>query len=185
MKKTFRKVQFLANIATIVIAVLLSFVVVKQYFFTSDPLNRSWQRAGSSPSLPVPTRPVPESPVGKTIPLENVNWKENKRTLVLYASTNCKYCTESSPFYQRLVKEMPTNGVSLVAVLPQSVEEAKAYLNANDVNIPQVLNSSLDSIGVRGTPTLLLIDENGVISEYWRGKLSPDKEAEVLGKLSS
>lgn len=186
MKKSFRRIQFLSNIATIVIAILLSFVVVKQYLFSSaEPLNRSWQRVSNSSIMPVSNRPARESPIGKTITLENVNWKENKKTLVLYISVNCRYCTESSPFYQRLVEENSSNRVPIIAVLPQAVEDAKAYLKAHNVNIVQVYNSSLEFIGVRATPTLMLVDENGIVIESWRGKLTEDKEAEVLSKLSS
>lgn len=187
MNKTlFRRTQFLSYIATIVIAVLLSLMVVKQYFFASEPSNKFSQRViSSSTTLPETRRPVPESPVGKTITLENINWKENKKTLVLYVSTTCRYCTESSSFYQRLVQENSARGVPIVAVMPQPIEEATAYLKANNVNIWQVYNSSLESIGVRATPTLLLVDENGVVVESWRGKLAENKEAEVISKLSS
>jgi thioredoxin-related protein len=38
----------------------------------------------------------------------------------------------------------------------------------------------LEVIGVRGTPTLLLIDKQGAVKESWVGKLPPDKETEVL-----
>jgi peroxiredoxin len=185
MKKIFRTAQFLSNIATIIIAVLLGLVVVKIYLFNSEPLSRGRQRVDNPAMLPPSARPVQESPVGKSIAIENVNWKENGKTLVLYVSATCHFCTESSPFYQRLVKENSSNGVTLLAVLPQSVEESKAYLKAQDINITQVYNTSLASIGVRATPTLLLVDEDGVVAESWRGKLTADQEAEVLNKLSS
>ncbi len=180
MKKLFRFAQFMSYVATIVIAVLLSVIVIKQYVlspseltgFRSPPSNGNFQR------------PPEISPVGRPLPLENINWKENKKTLVLFISTTCRYCTESAPFYQRLVKENRGN-VKLVAVFPQPVEEAIEYLSSNSVEIPDVRNASLMSLGLRGTPTLLLVDENGVVSEYWRGKLTPAREANVLSKLSS
>jgi hypothetical protein len=41
------------------------------------------------------------------------------------------------------------------------------------------------SLGVRGTPTLLLVNNTGKIADFWVGKLSPDKEAEGLRRLRS
>jgi hypothetical protein len=41
----------------------------------------------------------------------------------------------------------------------------------------------LGEIGVRGTPTLILIDGGGVVKQSWVGRLSADEEAEVLSRL--
>jgi peroxiredoxin len=187
MKKTFRQVQFLSYIATIVIALLLGFIVVKQSFFSSSESADNIARQRPVNIAPqAPQRPVaPATPVGKAVPLQNVNWKENKKTLILYVSAACRYCTESAPFYQRLVKENSSKDVKIVAVLTQPVEEAKEYLKKHNVNIEEVHSASFSSIGVSATPTLLLVNEDGVISDYWRGRLQADKETEVLAKLSS
>lgn len=69
--------------------------------------------------------------------------------------------------------------------MPQTVEEGKQYLKNLGVDISEVYNAKLASIGVTATPTLLLIDQSGVVSDMWRGKLSDDAEKEVLSKLSS
>lgn len=176
----------MSYVATMVIAILLSFIVVKQYLVSTPQqavADIPVQRVANA-SQQVITRPPQENLVGKSVPLD-LNWKDNKKTLVLYISTICRYCTESAPFYQRLVAENSRNGVNLVAVFPQSIEEAKEYLQTHNVNIDQVYNNSLNSISVRATPTLMLVDENGVVTDFWRGKLTADREAEVMAKLSS
>jgi hypothetical protein len=66
----------------------------------------------------------------------------------------------------------------------QSEDEAREYLDRHEIKVDEVRSDSLRSIGVTGTPTILLVNENGVVSNYWRGKLSPEKEAEVLAKLA-
>lgn len=189
MRKTYRKLQFLSNIATVVIAVLLCIITVKLFFPTSPtvsvadiPKSNITADSNSRPAA----KPPQESPVGKSVPLENVDWKENKKTLVLYISTTCRFCNESSPFYKRLVEKYADGkNVKLVAVLPQSVDEAKKHLTDLGVGINDVRNARLTSIGVSATPTLLLVNESGVISEYWRGKLTEDREKEVFSKLAS
>jgi thioredoxin-related protein len=187
MKNIFRKVQFLSNISVILIALLFGFVVIKQSLIqptipdvnaTSKPVDKP---GPSSPAVPPNRAPA----VGMAVPLENVNWKDNKKTLVLYISATCRYCTESVPFYQRLIKENIKNGVKVIAVLPQESNEAKEYLASKNVDITQIYKASFGSIGVTATPTLLLVDASGVITDSWRGKLPPDKEEEVISKLFS
>lgn len=123
--------------------------------------------------------------IGQKVPLEDVNWKDHEKTLVLYLSATCRYCTESIPFYQRLIRENAAKGIEFIAVMPQEDNEAKAYLNSKKLEITQTYKASFASIGVTSTPTLLLVDNNGVVTDSWRGKLAPDRENEVIDKLSS
>jgi hypothetical protein len=96
----------------------------------------------------------------------------------------CHFCSESAPFYQRLARETAQkSGVHLVAVLPQDVAEGSKYLNSLGVPIEDVRQAQLDALGVSGTPTLILIDGKGVVMKSWVGKLSGDREAEVLDQL--
>lgn len=191
MKKIFRKVQFLSNIATIVIALLFSLVVGKLYLFPSSELTNNVASPRTVTSIPQPTpkaitQSAQISPIGKSVPLENVNWKENKKTLVLYVSTTCHFCTESSPFYKRLAeKYSDSKDVKLVTIMPQPIDDAKAYLKDLEINIKEVYSYPLTSIGVTATPTLLLVNDSGIVTEIWRGKLSSDREDQVLSKLSS
>lgn len=46
--------------------------------------------------------------------------------------------------------------------------------------IPEVRQAGLDALGVRGTPTLLLINDKGVVIKSWVGRLPIDKEGEVI-----
>lgn len=188
MKKIFRKVQFVSNIAVIVIAILLSVIVVKQYILS----NTSAESTTTIRKIPatyadVPTEgkpPAPQTtPVGQNVPLQNIDWKKNNQTLVLYLSTKCRFCTESGPFYQRLLQESAGKNVRFITVVPQTVDEGREYLNSLGVKIDDVYQNPLQSIGVRSTPTLLLVNESGVVTDYWVGKLKEDKESQVLAKL--
>lgn len=190
MRKTYRKLQFLSSVATVIIAVLLCVITVKLFFPTPPTLNiANMPRFNNVPGnslSPANSAPPQVTPVGKAMPLENIDWKTNKKTLVLYLATTCRFCDESSPFYKRLVEKYSDGkNVKLIAVLPQTVDEAKNHLKGLGVNINEVYSSPLRSIGVTATPTLLLVNESGVVSEMWRGKLTSDRETEVLNKLSS
>ena len=79
-------------------------------------------------------------------------------------------------------KERPED-LKLVAVLPQPVEETRKYLDGEGVHVDEVRQAAPESIGVAGTPTLLLVDARGKVSDVWRGKLQPDEEEKVIATL--
>lgn len=188
MKKLYRKVQFISNLATIIIAVLLAIIVVRQFASTPPQAEGSLalvKTAATSPGQTSEPNAAPKTtPLGKTVPLSGIDWQKNKKTLILYLSTRCRFCDESMPFYRRLAeKYSESKDVKLMAVFPQSVDEAKAHFKSHGVNINEVLNAQLTSIGVTATQTLLLVNESGVVTDMWKGKLPGEKETEVINKL--
>jgi hypothetical protein len=98
-------------------------------------------------------------------------------------STVCHLCTESGPFYQRLAKAR--GRTQLLAVLPQPIDEGKRYLEKLGVSVDKIRQVSLSSIDVRGTPTLMLVNSDGVVVNTWIGTLQVDREAEVLSKMQA
>lgn len=164
------KTETLANIMTVVVSLLLSVVLVKQFLLPA----RAHRAAG------------PQTAVGTNLKgsLPGVDWGKNGRTLILAISTGCHFCTDSAPFFKRIEKERPRD-VKLVAVLPQAVEEARKYLDGEGVHVDDVRQASPQSIGVAGTPTLLLVDARGRVSDVWRGKLQPNDEEKVIATLRS
>jgi hypothetical protein len=87
----------------------------------------------------------------------------------------------SGPFYQRLVKEH--GNAKLIAVLPQTVGEGQAYLKKLGVDINDVRQVSFSNLKIVGTPTLILIDGDGKVTDVWQGALQPDEENEVSSRL--
>jgi thiol-disulfide isomerase/thioredoxin len=162
-----RKIEILANIAILVVAVLLGVVLVKKYLLTGD-------RPETAPKIVAGTK----------MTLPGVDWSKNGQTLMVVLQKGCHFCTESAPFYQRLVKETAERGgVHLVAVLPQEVPEAKKYLEEIKVPIDEVRQASPTALGVAGTPTLILVNEAGVVVDVWEGRLPASEESKVLNRL--
>jgi hypothetical protein len=121
--------------------------------------------------------------VGATLSLAGIEWQKSERSLVLALSIGCHFCSESAGFYQRLVPAASSCGVQVLAVLPQPVAESRNYLEKLGVTMPEVMAGSLATIGVSGTPTLLLLDRQGKILQAWVGKLDTDGERRVLSSL--
>jgi thioredoxin-related protein len=111
-----------------------------------------------------------------------VDWSRNGRTLVIAISTTCHFCKESEPFYRRLQQEVG-KGIKTVAVLPQPVNEAEQHLSGAGLHVDQVKQAELSNIGVRGTPTMLLVNSNGVVTRVWTGRLAPEQQEQALSVL--
>jgi len=160
-----------ANLATVAVAILLSIVLVRTFILprTSSP--------GRQP-------PMQQSSKGTNLKgvLPGVDWAKNGRTLVLALSTQCHFCTDSLPFFQQVSKDSGCH-VKLLAVLPQNKSDSGQFLSNGGVRVDEVRQASMDSIGVRGTPTLLLVDEKGTVTDEWQGKLSHEQEEQVLSEL--
>lgn len=168
MNNLTKRVELLANVVIIVVAVLLGGVLVKRYLLPQAESPQAQARIQPGTKLSVP----------------GIEWGKNERTLLLVLSTTCHYCTESSPFYQRLAREKAEKGgVGLVALLPQSVDESQKYLNGLGVSVDDIKQAGPDAVPVRGTPTLIMADREGAVVESWVGKLPAEKEAEVLNSF--
>jgi len=160
-----------ANVAIIVVALVLGAVLVKRFLL---PIRNP----------PAVSRPDPRVPPGTKISLRDIDWAKNQRTLILAISDSCHFCTESAEFYKALVQQKANkNSVHIVAVLPQTPEQGKTYLDKLGVSVDEIKQAELSSIGVSATPTLLMVDQTGSVLEGWVGKLPGNKEKEVLSRF--
>ncbi|HJU53728.1 MAG TPA: hypothetical protein VJ715_04115 [Pyrinomonadaceae bacterium] len=163
-----KKLDFLASVAIIAVAILMSVVLIKNYIFNKGSASTD---AGN------------QIKIGRPVSLPDVDWAEHGHTLLLAISTTCQFCSESAPFYQRLAQGR--RDYRLIAVSPQTVNESRKYLDRLGVAVDKVMQVPFDSLGIRGTPTLALVDSSGVVTEVWVGKLPVGEEADVISRLQN
>jgi hypothetical protein len=167
-----KKTELLANVAIIIVALLLGVVLVKRYLL---PSNDAAAARDADPHITAGTKAS----------LTGVDWAKNNQTLLLVLSRDCHFCTESAPFYQRLARETAGHtDVHLIALFPQAVEEGRQYLAGLGIPVEDVRQAAPGSTGARGTPTLILVDDKGVVKKSWIGKLSAPEESEILNQLA-
>jgi hypothetical protein len=159
-----RAIELLVNLAILVLCVVLSAVLVKKYFFGPPP------------------EPVGIS-VGARIAVPDFDWRRQPQTVVLALQQNCRFCSESAPFYKTLIAEASRRGVRVVAVFPQDEASARTYLAGLGVEAPELKIADFRALEIRGTPTVLLADREGVATHVWRGKLPESREQDVLDAL--
>jgi hypothetical protein len=169
----FKKTELIANIAIIIVALLLGAVLVKRFLL---PGNETTAARNADPHIPA----------GSKASLSGVDWARNGQTLLMVLSRDCHFCTESAPFYQRLARETAGRpDVHLLALFPQEVEEGKKYLDNLGISVSEIRQAAPASTGAGGTPTLILVDQNGIVKKSWVGKLSAPEESEVLSQLAA
>jgi thiol-disulfide isomerase/thioredoxin len=124
---------------------------------------------------------VPKSLEGKL----SADLTGKKKWVVLVLSTECHFCQESAPFHEGLVQKLqnsPDTGV--IAVFPQDRRAVEQYKAVYKVNFPNtVTDASLTTLQVIGTPTLLLVDQQGKVLKSWRGRLAEKDEKQVKAEL--
>ena len=133
----------------------------------------------------VGARSTPAAPlVGTKFQLAEVDWHKSKRTLVLAFRTGCPYCSESTGFYRTLSEQCRLNHVRLIAVAPDPVSESQQYLKEAGVSVDEVRQSELPRLGIMRTPTLVLVDDGGIVSRIWLGELSSSNQQDVITRLA-
>ena len=125
---------------------------------------------------------LPHINAGERITISNVDWAQNKKSLVFFLKKDCPYCTSSAPLYRQLIEEATKRNVKCVAVLPNSPEEAHKYLQYLELPIENVQTGPLAPYKVTGTPTVLFVDESGIVRSVWFGA-QPEREGEMRDKL--
>jgi thioredoxin-related protein len=147
---------------------------------------RLWQFKADTTSLPLPsainsTPAIPTSIAGKV----SFDLNSKKKWVVLVLSTQCHFCQESAPFHERLAQMLQNSpDTGLIAVFPQDRQTVEQYKATYKVNFPNIItDASLNKLQVRGTPTLLLVDQHGKVLKSWRGRLPENDEKEVRTEL--
>jgi hypothetical protein len=153
-----------ANVAILSVCILIGVIGVKKFLLNDAHAAVDMPRKGSQ------------------IDLAGVDWGRADRTLVLALSTQCHYCNESADFYRRLAPAAVSAGVPVVAVFPQSTDEARAHWTGQDLPLAGVdfVQVPAGRLPISGTPTLIVVDRKGVILRAWAGKQPSSGEAEII-----
>ena len=144
-----------------------------------------WDRFSARPS---PAQASVQQLVGKTLPLPASMNTGDAAALVFFVSKNCHYCSDSMPFYRRLaeLRDHGSKGFKLLALAPSGREtgaDMQAYFAQNRIALDAAGEMQFAAIGVSGTPTVALVDGSRRVLAVWLGKLSTDKESELISKV--
>jgi len=159
-------IERIANLAILVAVGVFILVVVRGHLL---------QRSVPPPSLS-------SAKIGSTLNLPGVQFPSQRDSLLLAISATCHFCRDSIPFYKKLAAQLEGK-VDVIAVLPQSQAEAESFIRDAGLNGVRVVSAPLNTIGVLGTPTLLLVDSKGTVKSTWVGALNETRQQQLIGTV--
>lgn len=162
-------IELALNVVVALAIVIVMGVVVKRFFF-------------SSPSSHV-TAQQPQLTVGSRVNVPNVDWKQNKRSLVFFLKKDCVYCDNSAPFYRLLLEDAARRDVKSLAILPDSVDVGTQYVQSLKLPIEHVQMGSLSHYQIPGAPSVVFVDDQGIVRGAWIGMAPPDREEKMRSEL--
>jgi thioredoxin-related protein len=167
------KLDTIANIAIILVCIIAAVILIRNNFFP-----------GSSRPAGAP----PEAKKGETYAeLRQVVPAGTDRALVLALSPTCHFCNDSMPFYKQLLDQRNQKGsaVKVIAAVPGDDVKSDEEKNftSHGIQPDSIIAVDFKKIRVPGTPTVLLVDNQGKILDVWVGKLDGSREREVLARL--
>jgi rhodanese-related sulfurtransferase len=171
MNNLYKHLSAITNIAITVVAIILAIVLIKSHFL-ADPKGET------------PGDGVNRLKIRDKLPVQYGDWNKSATTVLLVLSPGCDYCEKSIPFYKRLSQALQNQKDKLlVALLPESVNRADEYIAALGIRVDEVKQAPLNAIGINSTPNLIMVDNEGMVSHIWAGKLQPEHETQVLRQL--
>ncbi len=89
------------------------------------------------------------------------------------------------PFYRQVagVRQERPAGITFSALSTESAEVVKPYLAKQQVAVDGVYKLSTHIPGLSATPTLLIVDQKGIVRTVFVGKLDESLSQQVLGIL--
>jgi thioredoxin-related protein len=161
-----------ANIAIIVVCAIAATVLIRNQFFSHH----------SEPGQP----PMVEKG-DRFDQLKAVVPAGTSRALVVAVAPGCHFCNESMPFYKQLLDErnQRSSPVRFIAAVPTDeakAEEAQKFATAG-AQPDDLVHLDFAAVKVPGTPTLMLVDNDGKVLDVWVGKLDEGGQKEVLKVL--
>jgi hypothetical protein len=126
------------------------------------------------------------SVLGRALELPFGEAKARAVTVVVWVSTSCKFCALSLPFYRRLasIEAAAPESFHLVGLVSQGRADGTGYFERNGVKLEVLSESGIaNGLGLRGTPTLLLIDGEHKVIGVWPGFLDEGGQKAVLSGI--
>ena len=162
-----------ANIAIIIVCAIAAFILIRNNFFNK----------------PQPGQRPPSAEVGEKLDaLREVVPAGTDHALVVAVAPGCHFCTESMPFYKRLLDErnQKQSKTRVIAAVPNEGAKAEEQqkLASAGVNPDALVAVDFQDIKVPGTPTIFHVDNQGKVLGVWVGKQDSSGEDEILEALS-
>ena len=168
-----KKLETITNLAMLTICILVG----TKLFFSADSVLTSQKKSSPAP---------PDYSLDDVLPpLPGVSYAENQRTVLLVLRSTCPFCKDSVPFYQTLIDERNRRNAEVRIVAALETEDAgQSFLGEHDLAVDYLLvGGQISALKISSVPTLIIADDQGRVTGFWRGRLNGDEEEKILSTL--
>jgi peroxiredoxin len=144
----------------------------------------AWYKYHHSPAVSVPG---PHIQLGSSAPvLPGISYASHDGSLLLFLSTTCHYCQDSVPFYNKLhaATSLSKGKWNVIGIFPQAADLVAAFKTRANLQPRLLPDVDFRRFGVRSTPTVMLVDPRGIVSQVWVGA-SRANESAISAMLES
>ena len=110
--------------------------------------------------------------------IDGLPYNDHEKTVVLFLSSQCKYCLESLPFYRSLVevRNAEHKAVAIAAISRDSQATFERYISEQSLRVDRTATVSKPAWPkMLATPTMVVVDHNGIVLDAWVGLMSTDR----------
>lgn len=172
MSKAKHYLETATNIAVIIAALVVSGVFILNYLRPNDRRTRRLQ-AGFEKGQQLAQIP-------------GIAYGEAPKTLLIALNTNCGFCTESIHFYNRLaeIQRASNSKTRIITIFPSTAKEIQQYAEQHRLGLNTMAAVDFRALNVAGTPTMILVDTNGRVIDFWIGKPSESTERQIIKQVT-
>lgn len=124
--------------------------------------------------------------VGDHFPkLPGIAYDDAKATVALFLNTRCVACIQSLPDYRQLANEMAKGhqGARIVGIFGRESREQIAEYQALGFSLPMIQVTDFGAYKVSGTPTIVVVDNQGKVKDLWVGRLTSQVTNNLLNLI--
>jgi len=143
------------------------------------------RRMSAAPAAaPSPSFAYSEYKSGETVEIPGFARQADRPSLLFIVKSTCPYCTRSMPFYEQVARQFQgTGSIQLVGVCTEPDDACAKYFDEHGVKLDATVGVAANAVKIRGTPTLVLVNDNGTVKEVWPGELDAARQALVLAAI--
>ena len=117
--------------------------------------------------------------------LPGVDYSKSAQTLIIALSSRCEHCNESVPFFRQVLQATLEGGdkTRIVDVFPETADEVSRYVLEQQLGVKAIPGINFKALNLPGTPSVVLVSNEGKVLDFWIGKPSKDAEKEILDSV--
>lgn len=144
-----------------------------------------WRLAGPSLRSFLPAAENPSLQIGDKLNIDSIEWADASRHVVLMLSTTCSWCARSADWYATISRQLSAaDPIHIAVVTGETVEVMAKWLGDRHIVVDEVVSlPDPAGAGFSETPTVVVVNSAGQVTDAVLGKLDQAQERHLLARV--